>query len=227
MSDTISDIVTSGLDQHLPTQEAENSLLQRVDNIIQKSIEAGDLSMADDAMQSLLGINRVSGLATAKFIYTMKHGWKYFNQEDSFENHAWETWGISKATQKKGCRAWEFLISDDIPKEYLEKIKLQGIKSIIPMSNLWAQKWEVEPHQWLALSNAPDVATVNKLIRQIKNVEPKANSIQMEWDADEKSIIVWKNGTPHPIHLMFKEGDDVISAGLDRILKSSGILEKE
>ena len=181
-SDAVNDLVFSGLDQTLPMQKAQTDLLERVDAIIGQAVEDKNPDVAAGAMASLAGISRMSGLASAKFIYTFKFAWKNFPQSkvQSFEDYANDKLGYHKSTVKRYYNVWDMLVSHDIPKEYSDKLKLQPIRCLISIATMWTQGVQVDSNQWMKLANAPDPSTVNKIVREIKKVEPKTGSIQIE-----------------------------------------------
>lgn len=225
----VNDVIIGGLDQVLPMEKAQKDILQRVDTIIQQSVEEGNPGIAANALKSLMGVSRMSGLASAKFIYTFQFSWKNFPQSkhQTFEDYVMDELGIGKTTTKRYFRVWEMLVSGDIPKEYCEKLKLHPIKSLIPMANLKSQGFEISNSDWSRFSNAPDVATVNKIVREIKGVEPKKGSLQIEWSAEEATLTGWKDGKAHYIYLTFDLDDDVCKQMINRIIGDGKIMEKE
>ena len=224
--DTVNDVIISGLDQILPMEQAQRDILGRVDEVIQYSISEGSPRKAFDAMRSLLGVGRISGLAASKFIYVFKSQWKNFNQSSSFDDAASDELGIGKVTVKRYFNVWEMLVSGDIPLEYRNKLMLFPIKSLIPIANLLAQGHEVENTDWLRLSNAPDLVSIGKIIRDIKGVEPKKGSLQIEWDEEGKVITGWKDGKPTNIYLTYNEDDPMVKVILERLLGDGKALEK-
>ena len=219
------DMVLGGIDAFLPIEKAQKDILDRVDGVMEDAVGKGDPSIAARAMKSLLGVSQISGLAFAKFIYVMSFQWGNFSQSkhQSFEEYACDEFGRVKTTIKRNYQVWEMLVSGDIPKEYAEKLKLMPIRCLIPIGNMWAQGWEIETNQWMKLANAPDPTTVNKIIREIKQVEPKKDSLQIEWSVENKSITMWQNSKPHFVYMQFDENDEVILKGLARILDGKAL----
>ena len=214
----VNDIVISGIDSFLPVERSQKEILQRVEDITTEAIESGDPRMAFKAMSSLLGVSQIAGIGFAKFVYTLKYNWAKFKTRDSFEDRAQEVFGRGKKSIDDNFRVWEMLVSTDVPKEYRDKFMNMPIRVLIPIANMWKQGWEVETNQWLRLSNAPDPSTVGKIIREIKKKEPKKGSLQMEWIASQKEIIVWVDSKPHPIYLTYDEDDPQIQKALERLL---------
>lgn len=214
-----------GLDQNLPMERAQEDILERVDKILQEAIDAGNPDIAANAMKSLIGVSRISGLAMAKFCYTFQFQWDNFNRNDSFVDYMEEYLGRGKTTIKRYVRVWEMLVSGDIPREYCEKLKLQSIKSLVPMANLFASGFDVSTAQWGKLANAPDVTTVNKLVREIKGTPPRKNSLQLEMDTDG-SIYAWKDGKKEFVgSLNVDDKSPIVQAAIARIMGDK-ILEK-
>lgn len=226
MSDPINDIVISGVDSFLPIKAAEKQILEKVDGILVSAVETGNPTEALNAMEALLGISRISGLAFSKFTYVMAHNWKKFNQRDSFIERMVDKFGKTEKTVKDHIKIWSFLVESDIDKKYLERFKTMPIRCLIPIANLWKQEFEVESEDWARLSNAPDPTTINKIIREIKGKPPKKDSLQIEWAANEKHLIAWKAGKPHYVYLAYDEKDEVIQAALARLFGDGRVLEK-
>lgn len=224
-SDPISNIVIGGIDQTLPVKQGEKEILERVDSIIARSVENGDPELGFMAMESLMGVGRVSGLALAKFVYTFKHQWSKFNSRSTFESQAEDRLGVQPVTIKRYNRVWTMLVEAEIPKEYKDKLKLLPMKSLIAISSMLEQGFDVEGKDWVRLVNAPDINTVNKIIREIKKVKPKDGSLQIEWHPEQKQLVGWKSGKPTSIYLNYDENDPTAIAMLERLF-SGKTLEK-
>lgn len=219
------DLALGGLDQFLPVAKAHKNLLSRIDEVIERAVEEQDLGIIDTAIEGLLSISQLSGLGLAKFLYVTKFQWDNFNQRQTWLEWAMERTGKLKPTVERYYRVWEMLVSGDIPREYTKKLETMPIRCLIPIGTLWGQKYQVTSAQWNKLANAPDPSTVNKIIREIKGVEPKENSLQMEWDVAAKKLTGWKSGKPHSVYLQYDEGDEVITAMLSRLFADK-VLEK-
>ena len=218
--------IVQGLDSVLPMEQAQVDILQRVDDVMTRSIEAGNPDIAANAMKTLLGVSRISGLALSKFIYTFKFQWDNFKRKDSFEEYLEDKLGRGKTTIKRYQRVWEMLVSGDIPREYAEKLKLHPIKSLVPMANLKSQGFELESNDWLRLSNAPDVATVNKIIREIKKVPPKSGSLQLQL-AEDGSIYAWYKEQRYFVgSLNVDDKNEIVQKAISRITGDGKVMEK-
>ena len=219
------DIVLGGVDQFLPVAKAHKDILSRVDEVVERAVDEQDIGIIETAIEGLLSISQISGIALAKTLYVVKFQWDKFNQRETYLDWAVDKFGKKEVTVKRYFRVWEMLVSGDVPREYAKKLETMPIRCLIPIATLWSQKYEITSQQWNKLANAPDPSTVNKIIREIKGVEPKEGSLQMEWDSEAKSVTGWKNGKPHVIYLTYDEDDEVITAMLSRLFSGS-TLEK-
>lgn len=225
-SDPVNAIVLGGLDQTLPQSKTEKDWYKRVDEIIVTSVEENNPEIAFHAMESLLNISRFSGKALAKFIYVFHHQWEKFEQRDSLEDRLIDRLGLQPVTIKRYYNVWKFLVEGEVPKEYMDKIKLHPIKCLIPIATMYDQGYEVESNQWLALANAPDPSSIGKIIRKIKGKEPKKGSLQLEINWKSGDIHAWKDGQKYYVgYLDTKSEDEAVQQAIKRIM-SDKILEK-
>jgi hemin uptake protein HemP len=206
---------------------AHDSLLAKVDKIIQDSIEQKNPDIASDAISYLLGMSRLSGLTLAKMIYTFKFQWSAFNRREKFESYLSEKVGISKVTIKRYYQVWDMLVSGDVPREYAEKLKLLPVRCLVPIGTLWTQGWEVTDEQWSRLANATDPSTVNKIIREIKKVEPKSGSLQIVIDHDGM-LYAWQDNVRYDVgHLNVDDFTEAVQKAIARILGDGIVMEQE
>ena len=226
-NNAINDVVLCGLDQQTPMLQTQVDILSRVDTIIDTAVQEGNPDLAAKELEYLGGISRISGLASAKFIYTFKFNWKNFPQSkyQTFEDYADEKVGYHKSTVKRYFTVWNMFVSHDIPKEYSDKMKNLSIKSLVPISTMWSQGVQVEPHQWMMLSQATDAATVNKIIRDIKGVEPKKGSIQIEMQPDG-TLYAWKDEKRYFVGtLNVEDKEEVVQKAISRLIGDGRVLE--
>ena len=220
------DMVLGGIDTILPVARIHKDFLSRIDEVIERAVETQDLKIIEKAMEGLTSVSQISGLGLAKFLYVTKFQWDKFNQRGTWLDWAMDNRGVVKATVDRYYRVWEMLVSGDIPREYVKKFENFPIGCLIPIGTLWgSEKYEITTQQWLKLSNAPDPTTIRKIIREIKKVEEKKNTLTSEWDAEAKKLTFWKNGKPGVVYLQYDESDDTVSAGLARLF-SGRTMEK-
>jgi len=218
------DIVLSGIDAFLPVGKAQKSILDKVDAVLEQAIEEKNPDIAFNYTRGLLGVSQISGLAFAKVIYTMSLQWKSYGRRGTFEENAIDEFGRGKKTLKDNYRVWEMLVSGDIPKEYSDKFLTMPIRILIPIATMWSQGWEIETNDWMRLANAPDPTTVRKIIQEIKHVEPKVNSLQINLESDG-TIYAWKNGIRVMVgSLNVDDKDEIVQAAIERLIGDGKVL---
>lgn len=225
-NDPVNSIVIGGLDQTLPQKRTEKEWYKRVDEVIELAVAEKNPEIAFSAMEQLLSISRFSGKALAKLVYTLYHQWDNFDQRDDFYTRAVDRLGSQELTLKRYYTVWQFLVEGEVPREYMDKIKLHPIRCLVPISKMWEQGYEVESNQWLALANAPDPSSIGKIIRKIKGKEPKKGSLQLEINWKTGEISAWKDNKKYYVgYLETKSEEEPVQQAIKRIM-SDKILEK-
>lgn len=223
----VDSIVLGGIDQFLPQRQTEKEFLRAVDAAVRDAISNKDVVALGKIGTSLLGIGQVTGIAFSQYIYTAEACWSELKQRDDFYTWAEDKFGRDARTLERHQRIWAMFVSGDIPKEYVEKFKTMPIRVLIPIASLWGRgKYEISDLQWKKLSNAPDPTTVSKIIREIKGVESRKGTINIEWHREQKEIQVWVDGKKSSIYLQYDESDQNAVAALDRLLGDGRALEK-
>lgn len=223
----VDSIVLGGIDQFIPQRQTEKEFLHAVDNAVREAIDKKDVASLGRIGASLLGIGQVTGIAFSQYVYTVEACWNDLKQRDDFYTWAEDKFGRDERTLERHQRIWAMFVSGDIPKEYVEKFKTMPIRVLIPIATLWNKgKYEITDLQWKKLSNAPDPTTVSKNIREIKGVESRKGTINIEWHRKQKEIQVWVDGKRSSIYLQYDENDSNAVAALDRLLGDGRVLEK-
>jgi len=91
-------------------QLSSESIIQNIDEAINRSIAAGDPLIALEYGRSLQVEGQVRGLALAKMLYRMKKNWNIFvsaGVEDDFETVVYSVNGYKAGTIDKYVRLWE------------------------------------------------------------------------------------------------------------------------
>lgn len=224
--DIVAHEIHGGLDQSLPMKQAQKDIIKRVDEIFDRAVAENDPEIAAIAIENLAGVSRIAGLATAKFFYLVKHGWKNFKLEGTYEEWLSDRLGYEKVTVKRYLRVHEMLVSGEIPKDYLELLQTKPIRELINVGSLIAQGYELESSDWMKLANAPDKASIDKICREIKGGPEKKNSLQGEIESDG-SIYAWSNGKKYYVgFLKLDAEEEPIIKMCERIIKGGRLLEK-
>jgi hypothetical protein len=224
----MNNMILSGLDQILPLEGLEKEL-KDLEELIEDCVAEGNPEPAETKLLEINSKARTEGISNAKYLYMMSFAWDKFPQSkhQTFEQRVEEKFGYVKATTNRYIKVMEMLVSGDVPQEYIPRLQILPIGSLIKISACWKQGWEIEPHHWMMLSRAPDTATVGKIIREtIKKVEPKKGALNIEWHEGDSKAVGWKDGKPHNIYLQYDTEDPVCLQMLERWFGDGKAIEK-
>jgi len=222
MNDEI--ILLNGLDQTLPTND--EWILEKVDEIIQESLEKKDAYLALNSCRALKQIAQLSGIALAKFFYLMKENWDKYEIGDEFDEVAFDYVGVHKSTVDKYVRVWKMHTQNLIPEKFSEEIRKRNIKDQIPIAITVDQGYEIEEDTWEELAHAPDFASVSAITREIKGKEPSKSALLIFISSDGTLTAQQEGETEFVGYLNVDDAGLIAEKAIQRITKSSGVLER-
>jgi len=216
-------IIDTSLDQPIPTDNEE--ILQRIEEIIRKSVEEHNAYTALDACKILVQVSKVSGVALAKALYLIEKNWNEYNETDKFEDVVYIYIGLHKHTVERYTVLWKMYAEKLIPDKVSEDIQQHNIKSQIPIALALEQGYEINNDEWEKLAHAPDISTVLKVLREdVRGKPPRKGSLQL-WMDDLGSIWAAFEGNRFFVgSLEIDSEEEAVQKAIERIKKGSGIL---
>lgn len=217
-------ILLNGLDQALPIND--NWILDKVDEIIEESLERNDVYYALNACRNVKQIAQLSGIALAKFFYLIKRNWEEYGIGDNFNDTVADYVGTHPATVSKYMRIWEMHETKLIPEEFAEDIRQRNIKDQVPIATAIAQGYEMDDEDWQELVDASDFNEVSAKIREIKGKEPSRSALLI-FLSDDGQLSAMQEGETEFVGFLNIEGAGLIAEkAIQRIIKTSGMLER-
>ena len=216
-------LLFDGLDQSIATDH--DWALKRVEEIIQQSVVSRDAYVALNACKSLIQVSKISGLSLAKALYLVKSNWSNYDIEDEFEDVAYSYIGLHPHTVNRYCTLWRAYDKNLIPENVREEIQQQNVKQQIPIAMALEQGYEISDEIWQKLSDAPDLSSVSKILREdVKGQEPRKGSLQLSID-HVGTIWAFAEGNRYFVgSLEIDSEDEFIQKSIERIKKGAGIL---
>lgn len=213
--------VIGALDQPipLPIQDA----LDEVDRLVDLAVQMGGTDMLLDEATSYLQQTRISGLALCKLLYKIQSIWA----EGDFMEIASSRLGLSSTTINRYISIWSVYELKQIPAELSNNFLQKPLRSQIPVAKLIEQGYTPSQEQWQQLANSPDLSTTAKLVRDIKQTEPRKSAMLLFIDQrgnltacqDGKIVdLGWLN-----VAMM---EDDLAAKAIKRIVNDARILKK-
>lgn len=212
-----------------PTVPTDNGwVLNRIDEVIDESVEKHAALIALNVGRQLREISRISGLAVAKLIYGMRENWdKYNDVNDSFEDVVSSYIDIHKDNVSRYANVWALFAENAVPKELEEDIQNRNIKDLIPIGLAISQGYEIEQKEWDKLAAAADYNTVLQVLREdVKNKPPRKGSLQLYMD---RSGNIWAFQDEKRTFAGYLEIDDeseAVQKAVNRIISGAGIIRQ-
>jgi hypothetical protein len=207
----------------------EQDTLDAVDTILEKLNETDDLAPMDATLQSLLGVQKISGVALAKLLWGTKKWWTDRDMDrvtgDTFEDRMESMHRMKRIVVDRYISLWDKYEAGAIP----EAIRARNMKDQIAISNAVEQGYEITKKIWRKLEDATNNSEVLKIIREdVKGQPPRKSSLQIfeerdgslvAWDAEGRHVLGWLNSK--------EENDDpAIHKGLERIRNGSNLMRR-
>lgn len=217
-------MIIGSLDQ--PIQTDDGWALNRIDEIIERSVQEHNAYIALNAGQQLRSIIKTSGLSLAKLLFLMKKNWDQYDMADEFNDVAYEYIGIEKVTVDRYIDVWNMLTNNSIPEQFREGIQQRNIKDNIPIAHA-LEDHEISDDIWQKLVEAPDINTVSKIIREeVTHQPPKKGSLQLYMDRTG-TIWAFYNDERYFVGSLEVDADEeAVQKAIKRIISGGGILEQ-
>ncbi len=214
----------NGLDQSLPVDDT--AILNKVDAIIEASIEMKNPYHALDFGRDLIQVSQLSGIALAKLFYLLKDIWDGFEIGDDFDTVAYAYVGRSKDTVDRYVRVWEMYEHKLIPEEFETEIRQKNIKDQIYIASMSAQGYEPDDDEWQEIVDAPDYNSVSAQVRKIKGKKPRKSALLIFISEDGSLTAEQKGITQYVGFLNIDESGDIREKAIQRLLRTAGVLQR-
>jgi len=213
----------NGLDQSLSVDT--EPMLEKIDEIVQESIERGDVYYALNFGKGLIEVAQVSGMGLAKLFYLLKENWDKFEIGDDFESVAYSYVGRTKDTVDKYIRVWKMYEDSTVPLKYADDVLQKNIKDQIPIANMLAQGYEPDEKQWQQIVDAPDYTSVGAVVRDIKGKEPRKSALLIFID-DDGNLNAQQEGETQFVGYLNEEPGDIAEKAIQRIIRAAGVMQR-
>ena len=217
-------MLMGSLDQ--PTKVDTSSIFQQIDEKIQESVNKRSSIIALNVCRELVGIGQVTGLALAKALYLVWQNWSdYDDVEGDFEEAIIEYVGLHKSTIHRYIKVWRMFDQKQVPDNVREGLQQRNIKDLIPIANIVSEGYEICDEDWDDLINASNFQEVSVKTRDIQGKPPRKQALQIMMDKEGTLRAIKDNKFGHVGFLAVDEDNEVSQQAIERIKKSSGIME--
>jgi hypothetical protein len=163
-------------------QSSDLGYFDNVDDIVGRSIAAGDPLIALEYVQGIQRDWFIKGLAVAKLLYRMKQAWDLFRAagvDDDFENVVETTTGYKPATVNKYVNMWESIfVNDDLPEEIKTKLAGKPIETLLLLTAA-AREGSLEYEDWERVAQSSDAKEVRSIVRERRGDQTSSRSAKL------------------------------------------------
>lgn len=195
----------------------EQDALDAVDDVLENLASTSDLSVVDSTIQSLLGMQRISGRALAKILWGTKNWWESTQQDtitgDTFEDYIHANHGLKPVTTGRYINVWDKCEKGLIP----ETLQARPLKDQIAIAST-LNGYEISGKNWKRLERANNNNEVLAILRDIKGKPPRKSSLQL-YEERDGNVTAWKNGQRRHVAWFnsAEEDDPIVSEALARL----------
>jgi len=217
-------MILGNLDQSLPVNTED--IFAYVDKLFEESIEKKNPHIVIDACSRLIAISQLSGLALAKMFYLLHNNWNRYEQDSTFEEIAVPKLGRHPHTIERYIKVWTLFDQKIIPEKFVREFEQKNIQNIIPVANAYSEGYNFEDEDWEEIADAPDNASVLRVVRDVKGEPPKSHAIQLFVDG-EGFIYAYSDNERYFIgSLEIQDDTEIVQKAINRIMNKSGIMKK-
>lgn len=197
-----------------------------VDNVLTDLEKTLDFQNVDTTIDTLLGLQRLSGKSLAKLLSGASKWWSTSSTTagKSFEDHMESRHGLKGVTINRYITVWDCIEMGEIPSD----VAVRPMRELIPIAKTLAHGHKIEKKQWEKIVKATGLGEISDILRNIKNKPPRKSSTQIYMSRDG-SLNAWKNNKKTFLGWLdmeaYQKNEDAKKA-IDRILDSSGVIRK-
>lgn len=153
-----------------------------VDDIVGRSVAAGDPMIAFEYIQGLQREWFVKGLAVAKLLYRMKQSWALFRSagiDDEFESVVETTIGYSPATVNKYINMWDSIFENpDLSEDLKRDLAGKPIEALLLLTAA-AREGSLNDEDWNYVAQTTDIKDIRSIVRERRGDQTSSKNAKL------------------------------------------------
>lgn len=178
----------------------EQDALDAIDLALENLYATSDLGLIDNSIDTLLGLQRLSGKSLAKLLHGTEQWWEMSEHKGSFDDHMETRHGLKKVTIDRYICVWENIVNGAIPPALAER----PMRDLVPIAKAISQGYELTKAAIGKLIKATSNSEVGDILRTVKGKTARKSALQIVWERDG-SLNVWKDNKKTFIGYLDKE----------------------
>ena len=163
------------------------SPLKQVDDLIKSALEHDNIDIILAEINKMVQAKELVGKVLAKTIYLLHQSWYSF----SISEHQTFIGTLESVNVHYGT-IQRYLKYEQEKRKLPENFRDKPIRELLPITNALAQGYNIDEDGFASLDKASNLADTYRIIREIKNEEPRKSSLQI-YLKDDGSIFCWHN----------------------------------
>lgn len=219
---------TAAHDQVVSLTQAELSILNQVDTVMEKVRLSGNPRIGLQHAYALRRDGYMRGLASAKLLYHLSEEWASFNTDEHFEDAVLQDVGYATDTTRKYVRLWGAIFANPEVEERVKKALLgKPIGGLLLISSA-AKEGDLEPEDWDRIIQAHDKNAIREIVKEKRGARTSSKSalyLVMERDG---TLRCRRGNRPYKEYgrLIVGSDDIDIQQAVERTLRAPGIAER-
>jgi hypothetical protein len=206
--------------------DAKKQAFDRVDELMEKTIEAKDPVIATNGLSQLAGLERIAGLCKAKLLYRLKESWVCFETEENFKDFIMEHTSLSGETVDRYVLVWEMYEMLPVPEALVPELMARTMRDQVEIAKI-ADRVQLTEKDWKAIASTANGYELATLKREMTKQEPRKSGITIrlrrngDLEAIDSKRSVYMVG-----YLNVKEAETspMIAKAIERLTRTAGVL---
>ena len=216
----------NSLDQSITLNKEDMELLSFVDDIVQKSREAGNPDIAFKEGYALRRRGHSTALAVAKLLYGLKEWWEHFATDMTFYDAAFHGMGYARVTVDDYLGTWEEVVLK-APEQFRKQIMGKSLNTL-KLLTAASREGQLTDEDWEEVAGAHDKSGVQDVVRRVRGTNTSAGSrIVLTWERDGN--LYARRGNSDPSHLGFlhqTSDDELVNIAVERLIRAAGVIKR-
>lgn len=204
-------------------------MLMGVDAVVERIRDTHSIQLINTAVRSLLGMQKLSGIALSKLLWNVNNMWSDLGQDEEIYDNLYATTGLQRITIDRYIHVWNMFEVEHFPIELQRKLLQKPMKSLIVAANAVSQGYEISEDVWGAFADAHNEQEIRSIIRTEKGQAPRSNSLTIYLKRDG-SLEAWTGGGEviniGYLNIDNPDGNESLDKAIRRIVNSAGIVER-
>ncbi len=222
-------------DQPINFTDSELQLFLDVDDVVAKSVVAGDPALIMQYGKTIIRNGLASGLALAKLMFELSVNWSLFKTagfDGTAEEHVITNWGYSGQTFQKYVNMWENIFQNKDVSDVTKKLLMGRPIGDLLLLTAAVREGQISDEGLEKAALVPDRATLREIIRGERGKQTSSSTairIKLIGEGDKEyapnTLIAYRDGEEVVIGYFVPDAGELATKAQMRIINGAHIQE--